>query len=71
MADEPYVRREIISGKKTETYSIVHAPPSIKKGSLSLFSLFFTAKIELELASVLTGRRDVERRQDNLDRVRI
>lgn len=29
----------------------------------------FSAKLELELAAVLTGRREVERRQDNLDRV--
>jgi hypothetical protein len=31
--------------------------------------VYFTAKIELELASVLSGRRETERRQDGFDRV--
>ena len=36
-----------------------------------MVACLFSAKVELELASFLSGRRDMERRQDNLDRVSI
>ena len=41
--------------------------PSCRKKISSHY--YFSAKIEIEFAGMLTGRRDVERRQDNLDRV--
>ena len=36
---------------------------------VSQLKSLFSAKVELELASFLSGKRDIERRQDNLDRV--